>query len=49
MDANRNNLDLKKSADRLTAQANAFAEDLGLYKRYAAANAVSVGKVPLMD
>jgi hypothetical protein len=42
-------LDLDKTADRLAAQAKAFAEDPGLYKRYTPANTVRVGKVSLTD
>lgn len=40
MVAYRDKLDLNKPADRLTAQKKVFAEDPGLYKRYAATNTV---------
>ena len=42
-------MDLDKPADRLAAQTKVFAEDPDLYKRYAAANTVPVGKVSLTD
>lgn len=45
----RDNLDLDKPADRLTASANVFAEDPRLYKCYTAANSVHIGKVSLPD
>ena len=45
MIAYRVKLDLNKPADLVAAQAKAVAEDLELYKRYAAANTVRVGKV----
>lgn len=45
--AYREKLDLDKPADRLAAQEKNFAEDPGLYRRYAAANTVRVGKVSL--
>ena len=47
--AYREKLDLNKPVDRLTAQEKAFAEDPYLYKRYAAANTVRVGKVSVTD
>jgi hypothetical protein len=47
--AYREKLDLDKPADRLAAQTKLFAEDLDLYKRYAAANTVRVGKVSVTD
>ena len=45
MVACRDKLDLTKPADRVAAQAKAFAEDPDLYKRYTAANTVRIGKV----
>ncbi len=47
--AYRDKLDLNKPADLLAAQEKVFAEDPDLYKRYAAANTVRVGKVSLTD
>jgi hypothetical protein len=47
--AYRDKLDLNKPADRMAAQQKAFAEDPDLYKRYAAANTVRVGKVSVTD
>jgi hypothetical protein len=47
MIAYRDKLNLDKPADRLAAQVKVFAEDPGLYKRYAAANTVRAGKVLL--
>jgi hypothetical protein len=47
--AYREKLDLDKPVDRIAAQEKAFAEDPGLYKRYAAANTVRVGKASLTD
>jgi len=49
MVAYRDKLDLNKRADLLAAQTKLFAEDLDLYKRYAAANTVRVGKVSVTD
>jgi hypothetical protein len=42
-------LDLDKPAERVAAQTKLFAGDPGLYKRYAAANTVRVGKVLMTD
>jgi hypothetical protein len=47
--AYRDHLDLQKLADLVAAQTKLFAEDLDLYKRYAAANTVRVGKVSMTD
>ena len=47
--AYRENLDLEKPADRVAAQTKLFQEDPGLYKRYATANTVRVGKVSVTD
>ena len=49
MIAYRDKLDFNKPSDRVAAQAKAFAEDPALYKSYADANTVRVGKVSLTD
>ena len=49
MVACRDKLDLDKPADQVAAQAKVLAEDPDLYKRYAAANTVRVGKVSVTD
>ena len=49
MVACRDKLDLDKPADRAAAQEKVLAEDPDLYKRYAAANTVRVGKVSVTD
>jgi hypothetical protein len=47
--AHRDNLDLKKPADRVKAQEKVISEYPDLYKRYTAANTIRIGKVSLTD